>query len=67
MRARWIVISEYLEEATQHMTSIPSRAYRTLLCIQPPLSVLLTVRFYMRGIKITTNIPRKSSLSRRLY
>ena len=49
------------------VATIPSRAYRTLLYIQPPLSVLLTMRFYMRGIKITTNIPRKSSSSRRLY
>jgi hypothetical protein len=29
--------------------------------------MLLTMRFYIRGIKITTNIPRKSSSSRRLY
>jgi hypothetical protein len=36
-----------------------SRWYRTLLDFQLLLSVLSTVRSYMRGIKITTNILTK--------
>jgi hypothetical protein len=42
-----------------HWSAIPSRRYRTLLDFKLFLSVLLTVRSYMRGIKITINILTK--------
>jgi hypothetical protein len=38
---------------------IPPRAYRQLLDFQPLLSMLSTLRSYMRGIKIITNILTK--------